>query len=145
LRWYWRLQSRLALTELWLARGHSAKAQSEIAELLSGTFCIAEPTLRARALETAARVAVLSKNMKKACDCVAESLLIVEQHQVPLAEWQVHATARDVYLRAGASEVAESHWKRAQEGARVLADSLSVDPTLRSAFLAADRIRRLEM
>ena len=145
LHWYWRLQSRLALTELWLARGDSAKAQSEMAELLTGTLYSAEPTLRARALETAARVAIVTGNTKKACHYVAESLLLLDQYQLPLAKWQVHATARDVYLRTGDSEAAESHWKQAQEGARFLADSLSVDPTLREAFLAADPIRRLEL
>jgi DNA-binding winged helix-turn-helix (wHTH) protein/tetratricopeptide (TPR) repeat protein len=145
LHWYWRLQSRLALTELWLARGHSAQAQAEMTELLSGALHSAEPTLRARALETAARVTMLSGDTEKACQYVAESLLILKQYQVPLAEWQVHATARDVYLRAGAAEAAASHWKRAQESARILADSLSVDPTLRSAFLNADRIRLLEL
>ena len=144
LHWYWRLQSRLALTELWLARGHTAKAQSEVAELLRGTLCIAEPTLRAKALETAARVAVLSGDMERARQYVADGLRIVEQHQVPLAAWQVHTTASDVYLRGGASAAAENHWKRAQEHAKLLADSLSVDSGLRSAFLAADRIRRLE-
>ena len=145
LHWYWRLQSRLALTELWLARGHCAKAQSELTELLSGTLCNAEPTLRARALETAARVALLGGDTEKACQYVAESLLILEHYQVPLAEWQVHATAHDVYLRAGANGAAASHWQRARAGARVLADSLSVDPTLRSAFLAAERIQRLAL
>jgi tetratricopeptide (TPR) repeat protein len=145
LHWYWRLQSRLALTEIWLARGNRAKAQSAVAELLSGTLCIAEPTLRARALETAARVAMLSGNTEKASRYVAESLLILEQYQAPLAAWQVHATARDVYLRAGVGEAAANHWTRAQQSARVVADSLSVDPTLRSAFLAAGRIRQLEL
>src|SRR5262249_38075477 len=117
----------------------------EMAELLDGTLYSAEPTLRARALETAARVAQLTGDTEKACHYVAESLLVLDRYQVPLAEWQVHATARDLYLRTGNSAAAESHWKQAQEGARFLADSLSVDPTLRETFLAADPIRRLEL
>jgi hypothetical protein len=63
--------------------------------------------------------------------------------EVPLAEWQVHATAAELSEERGEIEVAQHHARLSRSTVLRLADSLPASHPLRKAFLSAPRIRKI--
>jgi hypothetical protein len=50
-----------------------------------------------------------------ASECIHNALAILDQFEIPLAGWQVHRTAWDLYAALGNREKANRHRARAQE------------------------------
>ena len=67
----------------------------------------------------------------------------LEEFEVPLAFWRVHATAAEFYEHTGNRECAEDHRKRSRATILKLANSLPADELLRKTFLAAPAVCRV--
>ena len=60
-----------------------------------------------------------------------------------MAAWQIHATARDLYLETQDEEAAEIHRSLAEGHILTMANSFLPDEPLREIFLAAGPVHRM--
>jgi hypothetical protein len=142
--WYQSLSLEAGLVEVWLSKGDLAEARREAACFLDISLATAERTFQGLAWEANARVAIAAKEWKRAEDCIAKGLLTIEGYEVPLAAWQVHGTAAELWARAGEKDLCEQHTELSRATILKLANSLeSEDPLLRATFLSAPAVRRL--
>src|SRR5258708_31970022 len=95
--WIRRMPLESALTELWLAKGDLAQARPQAERFLKIALATAEHTWHALAWEVNARVAMAALDQTRAQDCIANGLSAMEDFEVPLAAWRVHATAFELY------------------------------------------------
>ena len=138
--WYWRMQLQSSLTELWLAKGNLKQARIEAERFLQVTLATAERTWQALAWETNARIAMAELDLDRARDCIAKALSTMQDFEVPLAAWRVHATAAELYQ---ATESADHHRELSRETILKLADSLATEEPLQKTFLFAPSVRRV--
>ena len=89
------------------------------------------------------RLAIAGLDWHQAQDCVQKGLAILKEFDVPVAAWQIHARARDLYIQAKDEETAETHRALAESHIVTIANSFSPDELLRKIFLAADPVRRI--
>ena len=83
------------------------------------------------------RVAIAEEDWGRADDCIHKGLEIVHRFEVPVAGWQVHATAWRLYQSRQLFAEGESHRKRAQVDIFKIADSFPKSEALRETFLSA--------
>jgi DNA-binding winged helix-turn-helix (wHTH) protein/tetratricopeptide (TPR) repeat protein len=143
LHWFWRMTAQLGLSNVWLASGHLAKAHDEADAFLESTLSTADPHVQALAWEMKTRIAIAEGEWKAAADHLREALSIVERFVVPVAAWQVHATAWDFYRHAKNDAAAESNRASAEAHILAIANSFIGDDPLRRSFLSAPSARRV--
>jgi DNA-binding winged helix-turn-helix (wHTH) protein/tetratricopeptide (TPR) repeat protein len=141
LDWYWRAPLHSALTDLWLKKGDMEKARGEAQEFLKASLRTRERTYQALAWEANARIATISGDRAAVDECINKALSIVEQFEVPVAAWRIHATAAEVATRD--PQVAREQWRFSAETVIRLADSLPRTEPLRQIFLSAPPIRNI--
>src|SRR5260370_34086081 len=76
-----------------------------------------------------------------AADHLLEALSIVESFAVPVAAWQVHATAWDLYRHAKNDVAAQRNPPSAEAHILVTATSFPSDDPLRRSYLSAPPVR----
>ncbi len=76
-------------------------------------------------------------------ECISNGVSTVQGVDVPLAAWQVHATAADILERLGDRESAASHRDAGRNTILRLAHSLGEHVHVRETFLSAPRVARL--
>jgi DNA-binding winged helix-turn-helix (wHTH) protein/tetratricopeptide (TPR) repeat protein len=143
LHWFWRMIAQLGLSNVWLKSGNLVKARSEAGGFLKSALSTADPYLHALAWELNSRIAMAELDWKQAGDYVHKGLSIVKEFDVPVAAWQIHATARDFYLQAKDEQTAETHRSLAEGHILTIANSFLPDEPLREIFLAAGPVRRI--
>ena len=141
LHWRWRLHAQLGMTEARLQAGDVAGAHCEADGLLQSARSIADPGMRALAWDVKSRVASAGNDPTGARAYIDNGLAILDQFDLPVSAWQVHATAWDLYR--GDYEKANRHRARAQELIMRVADSFEPGEPLRESFLTAPPIRRI--
>jgi hypothetical protein len=67
----------------------------------------------------------------------------MEDFELPLAAWRVHATAFELAQNSGYGDLAERHLELSRNTIMKLANSLSAGELLRQIFLAAPMIREV--
>ncbi|MBI4905079.1 MAG: AAA family ATPase [Acidobacteria bacterium] len=142
LHWHFRLHAQAGLTETRLQAGDIADAHREADDFLASVPEGADPNLRALAWEMQARVARAEKDRNAARGYIGNALSILDKFDVPVAGWQVHRTAGDLYAEGDRARAGE-HWRRAQELILRIADSLGHEEPLRESLLAAPPVRRV--
>jgi len=135
--WIWRMPLESALTELWLAKGDLAQARPQAERFLKIALATTEHTWQALAWEVNARVAMAALDQTRAQDCIANGLSAMEDFEVPLAAWRVHATAFELYQNSGDRDLAERHLALSRETVIKLANSLPTEEPLRQTYLSA--------
>ena len=140
LDWCFRLPLLAALSELWLLSGKLAQAREEAGAYLKLALSTEDYTYRALASEVNARVAAAEKRMPAALDYILQAMSIVEEREVPLATWRVHATAAVLFEDSGQNVLGQRHRQMARAAIRSLADSLGPQPALKAKFLSAPMI-----
>jgi len=143
LHWFWRMTAQLGLSNVWLASGDLAKARGEADAFLESALSTADPHLQALAWEMKTRIAIAEQAWEAAADHLHEALSIVESFAVPVAAWQVHATAWDLYRHAKNDVAAERNRASAEAHILVIANSFTSDDPLRRSFLSAPPVRRV--
>lgn len=139
---YWRLQAQLEIANAWLTARGLAKARNEADRFLESALSTADPNLKTFAWDLDTRVAISEKDWKRAEDSLEKGLAIVEEFEIPVAAWRVHATAYDLY-RQTRKHSAEPQRARAKVYIRALANSFAPDEPLRQTFLAAAPVKRI--
>jgi tetratricopeptide (TPR) repeat protein len=143
IHWFWRMTAQLGLSSVWLASGNLAKARGEADAFLESVLSTADPHLQALAWEMKTRIAIAEQAWEAASDHLYEALSIVESFAVPVAAWQVHATAWDFYRHAKNEAAAESNRAFAEAHILAIANSFISDDPLRRSFLSAPPVRRV--
>ena len=128
---------------LWLAKGDGARARQEAERLLEISLATEERTWQGLAWEINARVALANRDQSHARDCIARGISTVQGFEVPLAAWQVHATAADVEGQSGNLESARLHRDASRATIMQLANSLPEQEPLRKIFLSAPAVARV--
>jgi tetratricopeptide (TPR) repeat protein len=143
LHWRWRMRSHLGSIDALLLGGDIENARREADGFLQSAFSTGEPNLHAFAWEARARVAVADKDCVRALKCVESALAVLDEFDIPVVGWRVHATAWDVCRYAGKNERAEEHRTRAREVIMRLADSFEPEEPLRASLMAAAPVQRI--
>jgi DNA-binding winged helix-turn-helix (wHTH) protein len=140
LNWYWTVAVEWVLAKIHEANGDLGRANRHAQAMRELAMATAEMTWRALALETAARVAALRDSPVESSGYIEEALTLVSKNRIPVAAWQVHATASRLHEFAGRAQLAELHRKCSREAVLKLANSLPSGHSLRHAFLSASSI-----
>jgi tetratricopeptide (TPR) repeat protein len=143
LHWRWRLHAQLGITEARLQASDIAAAQREADSLLQSALSTADPGMRALAWEIKSRVASAGRDRAGAPAYIGNALAILDQFDIPVSAWRVHATAWDLYRDEGDYEKANRHRALAQQLIMRVADSFEPEEPLRESFLTAPPIRRI--
>ena len=143
LHWRWRIQAGIGMTETRLQAGDIEGARCEADEVLTSSLSTADPGMRALAWQMKSRVAAGENDFDSARACIDQALGILDRSDMPVAAWQVHRTAWDLYRDVGDRQRAEVHRARAKELIMRIADSFDVDEPLRELFLTAAPVRRV--
>ena len=143
LDWYWRMPIAAGMTELWLATGDLLRARLEAERLLDLALATAERTWQGLAWEANARVALANRDPARARDCIGKAVSTAQGFEVPLAAWQVHATAAHIEEEAGNLESACSHRDVSRAAILGLANSLPEQEPLRQIFLSAPAVAQI--
>jgi DNA-binding winged helix-turn-helix (wHTH) protein/tetratricopeptide (TPR) repeat protein len=143
LDWYWRMPLAAGLTESWLATGDRVRAQQEAERLLEMSLATEERTWQGLAWEINARVALANRDEARARDCIARGVSTVQGFEVPLAAWQVHATAARIGEKSGNLESARLHRDLSRATIMQLANSMEQGEPLRRIFLSAPAVARV--
>jgi hypothetical protein len=141
--WYWRMPLAAGLTEVRLATGDPARAQLEAQRLLDMALAGPERTWQVIAWEINARVALTKQEHARARECIGNAVSAVEGFELPLAAWQVHATAAHIEERLGNLKSARSHRESSRATILRLANSLPEEEPLRDIFLSAPAVARV--
>jgi hypothetical protein len=89
------------------------------------------------------RVARAENDFDGARVCIDHALAILDRFDIPVAAWQIHRTAGDLYSDVGDRERADGHRARAKELILRIADSFDYDEPLRESLLTAPPVRRV--
>jgi DNA-binding winged helix-turn-helix (wHTH) protein/tetratricopeptide (TPR) repeat protein len=143
LHWFWRMTAQLGLSNVWLASGNVVKARGEADAFLESALLTADPHVQALAWEMKTRIAIGEEEWEVASHHLHEALSIVESFTVPVAAWQVHATAWDFYQHAKNEEASDRNRALAEAHIVAIANSFISDDPLRESFLSAPPVRRV--
>ncbi len=143
LHWVWRISAKLEECNAWLRSGDLARARSSANDFHQSALSTDDPHLQSLAWDLKARIGMAEDNLTNARECICRSLAIVGKFEIPIAAWQVHATAWQLYHRAGEPDRAEVHHESAKAFILEIADSFAPDEPLRATFLSAAPVSRV--
>jgi tetratricopeptide (TPR) repeat protein len=143
LDWYWRLLQGWALAGLWLSTGELDRAREEGKLLITNACATEERTWQALAWDVNARIALAGGDPRRAGDLVERGLAAIDGVEAPVAAWQVHATAAEVFEEFGETGSAHSHRKSSRDTVLLLAASLEPYPASRQTFLGSPAVARV--
>jgi hypothetical protein len=110
---------------------------------LQTALSTADPNMQAVAWEMKTRVAIAEMDWTLAGESIQAALAVLEEREVPMSAWHVHATAWEFYRLQKNDELAERHRAQAETGIHTLARSFPEQEPLCAIFLAADPVRRI--
>ena len=140
---YWQMPLMAGLTELWLANGDRARAQLEAERFLEMSGATEERTFQGLAWEVNARIALANRDSCRARECIGKAVSTVQEFEVPLAAWRVHATAAHIAEESGNLQSARWHGDLSRVTILQLANSLPEREPLREIFLSAPTVARI--
>jgi DNA-binding winged helix-turn-helix (wHTH) protein/tetratricopeptide (TPR) repeat protein len=141
LHWYWRMNARLGLCEVWLASRKRKQARAEADGLLEAAASTDDPNLQALARDARARVAIAGNDWESAEVDVQAALALPQRFEIPTTAWRVHATAAELYRRSGRAAEAEAQRANAEAIVQRLADSFAAGDPMRRSLLEAAAVR----
>jgi DNA-binding winged helix-turn-helix (wHTH) protein/tetratricopeptide (TPR) repeat protein len=119
--WIWRMLAHLGRSECWLRRGQGAQARHEAERLGEIAAQPGERTYLALSQRLLAEAALLDGKPEQAQEHLGQAFALLDRGIIPLAAWQIHATA---------SRLEPAHRARQQEVLRNLAQSLGKETPL---------------
>src|SRR5262249_2635432 len=130
LHWLFRMLAQLGLSKAWLESGNLDDARHEAQAFLESALSTADPSLQALAWEMKSRIAIADKDWTHARDFVEKGLTIIKQFDIPVAAWQVHHRAWELYQLVGEEQAAETHRAHAERHILTIANSFSPEEPL---------------
>jgi len=134
--WVLRILLHDGLSRYWLAQGELSPARREAQALREQAARPGERTYLALAHRTLAEIAMAVRQWDEAENEISRALIAIEGAEAPLAEWQVCATAAQLYEQLGRTTEAADNKRRSAETLSRLAGSLSEADRLRQSLLA---------
>ena len=141
--WYWRLLQHWTRAGLWLSRGELERAREDGKLLVAEASATAERTWQALAWDVNARIALAGDDPRQARDLIERGLAAIDGVEVPVAAWQVHATAAEVFQASGETDSAQSHRESSRDTIMRLAASLDTYEASRRTFLTSPAVVRV--
>lgn len=145
LHWLWRMTARLGLCDASLASGDLERARESCDLFLRKALATSEPSLRALAWDRKAKLAMAAGDDTAAHGHIQKALSAMESFAIPMAAWEINATACELNARAGRDAEADAHRAVAAACLAGVADSFTPDEPLRASLLAAARKRQRAM
>jgi DNA-binding winged helix-turn-helix (wHTH) protein/tetratricopeptide (TPR) repeat protein len=143
LNWYWQFHRQLGMIEARLHAGDIANARFEADSVLASVLGAADSNIRALAWEAKSRVARAERDLDSAHACLDSALAMIDKIDIPVAAWQVHRTAWDLYTDEGNRVKAVEHRRRAHDLIMRIADSFAYGEPLRQSLLTAPPVGRI--
>ena len=134
--WILQMPLRLGLAENWLARRAFGRAREQAAELCRLAGMAGERTYLALGRRVLAEAALAERDGATADRELSHALDAIAEHEAPLAEWKVCATAARSEEAHKRPPRAQAYWARSVAVLDRLAASLADDPELHRTFLA---------
>jgi hypothetical protein len=131
------------MSETQLQAGDISDAHREADDVLASALAAAAPNMRALAWEMKSRVARAEDDFDGALVCIDHALAILNRCDIPVAAWQVHRTAWELYAELGDREGAAEHRALAKELILRIANSFDDGEPLRESLLAAPPVRHV--
>jgi hypothetical protein len=126
-----------------LSKGELERAREE-AELLVANACATEErTWQGLGWDVSARIALARGYPGQAQDFIRRGLTTIDEVEAPVAGWQVHATAGEVFEVLDQSASAESHRNTSRDTILRLAASLDTYEAMRRTFLTSPAVVRV--
>jgi tetratricopeptide (TPR) repeat protein len=141
--WAWRMTAQLGISEAWLQSGNVEEAKLEADTFLHEALNTADPHLQALAWEIQARIALSQSEWTRSEDFLNKALELVGRFELPVAGWQIHATAWRLYHAKQRHAQAESHREQSKALIFKIAGSFSEGERLRETFLSAPLITQI--
>jgi hypothetical protein len=111
--------------------------------LLENACATAERTWQGLAWDVNARIALAGGDARQARDHIERGLAAIDGVEAPVAAWQVHATAAEVFEALGQTISAQSHRTSSRDTSLRLATSFDSQEPSRQVFLASRAIAQL--
>lgn len=140
--WYWKMPLERGLTNIAVATGRITDARVHADKLVSLACSGGELMWQGLAWDTRARVALLEGDYDDAIHYVEKARSTTDGRTTPLADWQILATAAEVYMLAGDSATAETHAAACGQERAKLAASLPDASPLRSCLMKVSEFGR---
>jgi len=134
--WILQMPLRLGLAENWLARRAFGRAREQAAELCRLAGMAGERTYLALGRRVLAEAALAERDGATADRELSHALDAIAEHEAPLAEWKVCATAARSEEAHKRPPRAQAYWARSVAVLDRLAASLADDAELHRTFLA---------
>jgi len=141
--WMWRMIAQLGMSQAWLQAKNIEQASVEADGFLRSALEAADPHLQALAWEMQIRIAMFKKELALAEAYLHKALEILQHFDVPVAAWQVHAAAWELYRCKKDYADAKEHRRRAEAYIIKIANSFASDEPLRESFLSALPVVRI--
>jgi tetratricopeptide (TPR) repeat protein len=142
--WFFYFPLHYALGEYWLSQGDCAQARQHASRLCELAARPPERTYLALGHCLLARAAMAGQDWEEADHQASKAVSIVENAEVPLAAWRVHAMVAELESIRGRPLEAEKHLCAAGQVIRALADSLGPDNPLRTCLLGRQWINQID-
>jgi DNA-binding winged helix-turn-helix (wHTH) protein/tetratricopeptide (TPR) repeat protein len=143
LHWFWRMIAQLGSGNAWLLSGNILNARTAAVSFLESALSTADPHLHALAWDLKTRVAMAENDWPGARESLQQATALIGKFEIPVAAWQVYATAWQMYCHVKESKAAETNRQRAKTCILKIADSFAPDEPLRATFLGAAPVRRI--
>jgi tetratricopeptide (TPR) repeat protein len=132
--WYFHMPLYCAFAELHLRQNNVPLAREAVEKLRAVTSNNVNFGWRARTCEVSARVAIEESDLTKAESEIRAALNVVQEHDVPLVAWRVHAAASALYKKTGDLALAHEHLATCQSILSRFAETFDADEPLRHGF-----------
>jgi hypothetical protein len=130
----WFVISETGVVESLMASRDFAASRAAADTLYELLESFPEKTCTALGLCSCARAAAVNRDWEKSASRIDQALTIVKKADIPVASWQVYATASKIYAAMEQKEKAAEWRERAIKSVDSLAQSLHTDDPLRSRF-----------
>lgn len=135
--WHWRMALEWGTADACLALGQIAEARRHARLFHDYAYAIRERTWRALASESCARVALRLGDLAAAAEHLRQGWLEMEEGDLKLAAWRLHAVEAELHDRAGDQVAAEWHRDASNLALQALAATLPADHAGRDTIAGA--------
>ena len=135
--WHWRMALEWGTADACLALDQIAEAERHAQLFHDYAYGIRERTWRALASESCARIALRRGHLPEAAEHLRRGWVEMEQDELKLVAWRLHAVEAELHERAGNQAAAESHRSAWRAALGSLAGTLPADHVGRGTIARA--------
>jgi hypothetical protein len=138
--WIWEIPLHLGLSGCWLLRNDLGRARREAEQAFEMAALPGERIWMASAQSLLIEICLADRNHAGAEQALCRALETLEGTDLPLAAWQVYASAAMLFEYQDQMSEATEYWTRSASAVQKLAGRLSEYPDLRQTFLTSPHL-----